>query len=88
MQYPLTPEGKLYVSELSNNRVSVFGSDGTFDHFITGEMGGPWGVAFDPVGNLHVVNNGSNKVTVYSPTHKYFKEYGNASLRSPSSNSH
>ena len=81
----IDPEGKLYVSELSNNRVSVFGADGTFDHFITGEMNNPWGVAFDPVGNLHVVNNGSHKVTVYSPTHKYIREYGNSYLCKPSS---
>ena len=80
----IDPEGKLYISETYNDRVSVFGADGTFDHCITGEMNSPLCVAFDPVGNLHVVNNGSHKVTVYSPAHKFIKEYGNGYLRSPS----
>ena len=81
----IDPEGRIYVSESSQNRISVFGADGTFDHDITGNMSSPWGVAIDPEGNLHVANYSSmNSITVFSPNGKYIKQYGSGYLNSPS----
>ena len=77
-------EGRIYVSDYSNNRITVFGADGAFDHIITGNMNHPWGVAFDPEGNLHVANNSSNSITMFSSDGKYIKQYGNGYLKQPS----
>ena len=77
-------EGRVYVSECNNNRISVFGADGTFDHVITGNMNCPWGIAFDPEGNLHVVNHSSNSITMFSPDGNYVKQYGNGYVNPPS----
>ena len=76
-------EGKVYVSEYSNSRVSVFGTDETFDHFITGNMSNPWGIAFDPVGNLHVANHSLNNVAVFTPEGKHVRNYGSGYLQQP-----
>ena len=80
----IDPEGRIYVSESSQNRISVFGADGTFDHIISENMNNPWGVSFDDLGNLHVVNHSLNSITVFSPQGKYIKQYGNGSLQHPS----
>ena len=81
----IDPEGRLYVSESSQNRISVFGADGTFAHDITGNMSSPWGMAVDPEGNLHVANYSSmNSITIFSPNGKYIKQYGSGYLQHPS----
>ena len=77
-------DGRVYVSEYSKHRVSVFGADGTFDHIITGNMNSPWGMAFDPEGNLHVANYSSNRITIFSPDGKYITQYGNGYINQPS----
>ena len=68
-------EGRVFVSEYSNHRVSVFEADGTFAYHITGNMSNPWGLTFDPSGNLHVVNYSSNNVAAFSPDGKYITQY-------------
>ena len=68
-------EGRVFVSEYSNNRVSVFEADGTFAYHITGNMSNPWGLTFDPSGNLHVVNYSSYNVAIFSPVGKYITQY-------------
>ena len=80
----IDPEGRIYVSEHRNNRISVFGADGTFDHIITGNLSSPWGVAFDPEGNLHVANYSSNTITILSPDGKFVKQYGSGYITRPS----
>ena len=77
-------EGRIYVSEYNNNRISVFGADETFDHIITGNMNRPWSIAFDPEGNLHVANYSSNNITMFSSDGKYIKQYGSGYLVCPS----
>ena len=77
------PGNKLYVSEYSNNRVSVFQADGTFEHLITGNMSSPWGVAFDPAGNLHVANYSSHAVSIFTAEGKFLRQYGSGVLRYP-----
>ena len=79
----IDPDGKIYVSELSNNRISVFNADESFDHHISGNLNKPWGLAFDPSGNLHIVNYGSSNVVVYTSEGKYSKSYGQGSVHNP-----
>ena len=71
----LDQNGRIYVSELSGNRVSVFESDGSFAYHITGNLNTPWGVSFDPSGNLHVCNHGSNYVSIFTPEGRYISQY-------------
>ena len=77
-------EGKIYVSEGENNRVSVFQSDWTFDHFITEKLKNPWGITFDNSGNLIVANNGSNTFEVFSSEGKHIGSYGSGQLNNAS----
>ena len=79
----IDPEGNVYISECSNNRISVFGADGTFDHYITGNLSSPWGIAFDATGKLHVANYGLNLVKVFTPDGTYVTEYGHGVIKYP-----
>jgi DNA-binding beta-propeller fold protein YncE len=72
----LDRDGRVYVSEYNNNRVSVFEADGTFAYHITGNLSNPWGLTFDPSGNLHVTNYSSNYVSIFGPDGKYITQYG------------
>ena len=71
----LDRNGRVYVSEYGNNRVSVFEADGTFAYHITGNLNNPWGLTFDPSGNLHVANYSSNYVSIFSPDGTYIGQY-------------
>ena len=77
----LDREGRIYIAEGTNNRISVFEPDGTFSHHISGSKSDGsnlcslWGVAFDPFGNLRVTNYGSNHVVIFTPEGKYVKKY-------------
>ena len=79
----------LFISDSGNNRVSVFHLDGTFAYHITGNrsdkssIDNPWGLAFDPLGQLHVVCYGSNCVKVFSPEGKYLTQYGHGKMMGP-----
>ena len=79
----LDPEGKIFVSEYSNNRVSVFTPDGTFLYHITEKLSSPWGLAFDPSGNLHVANYSTHTISVFNPDGTYITEYGNGVIQYP-----
>jgi sugar lactone lactonase YvrE len=78
----LDRDGRVYVSEYSNNRVSVFEGDGTFAYHITGNLCDPWGLTFDPSGNLHVANYSSNYVSIFGPDGKYISQY-NSQVTNP-----
>ena len=71
----LDQNGRIFVSEYSGNRVSVFESDGSFAYHITGNLVNPWGLTFDPSGNLHVCNCGSNNVSIFTPEGRYISQY-------------
>ena len=72
---------RLYVAEATNNRISVFKTDGTFSH-ITGNMKCP-GIATDNMGRLHVTNRNSNTVTVLDSNGFHIKEYGQGDVNKP-----
>ncbi len=87
LQYPtglcISSDGELYVAENSNNRVSVFKTDGTFIRHIQGNMNGPWGVAMDTTRNIHVSNYNSNVITVYNHEGQYLQQYGSGQFTNP-----
>ena len=80
------PQGRLFVSDYSNNRVQVFEADGSHAYSITGSssdgssFANPWGIAFDDAGNLHVVAHGSQCVRIFTPEGKYITSYGSISV--------
>ena len=76
-------DGRLYVTEATNNRISVFKTEGTFSHHITGNMNGPWGIAMDNMGRLHVTNCNSNTVTVLNSNGIRIREYGQGDANQP-----
>ena len=80
----IDPDGKIYVAEYRNNRISVFNADESFDRHISGNLSNPWGLAFDPSGNLHVPNFGSNNIAVFTPEGKYSRVYGQGNVNKPS----
>ena len=59
----------------------VFEPDGTLAYHITGstaenvKLNNPTGVALDPSGNLHVTNNDSSDVIIFTPEGKYVSKY-------------
>ncbi len=79
----ISADGELYVAENSNNRVSVFKTDGTFIRHIQGNMDGPWDVAMDTTGNIHVSNHNSSVITVYNHEGQYLHQYGSGQFTNP-----
>ena len=72
-------DGRVFVADSDNSRVSVFSEDGSFLYHIgasSNELGHPWGLAFDPSGNLHVADSKLRCVKVFSPRGDYITEYG------------
>ena len=76
-------DGRLYVAEVTNNRISVFKTDGTFSHHITGSMNPPWGIAMDNLGRLHVTNHTSSTITVLDSNGICIRTYGCGDANQP-----
>ena len=75
--------GRVFVADTANSRVSVFDDNGTFLYHIgesSNTLDSPWGLAFDPSGNLHVADSGLKCVKVFSPRGDYITEYGGGQL--------
>ncbi len=79
----ISSDGELYVAENSNNRVSVFKTDGTFIRHLQDNMNGPWGVAMDTTGIIHVSNCNSSVITVYNREGQYLHQYGSGQFTYP-----
>ena len=76
-------DGRVFVSDSGNSRVSIFSEDGSFLYHIgdsSNKLGHPWGLAFDPSGNLHVADHRLKRVKVFSPRGDYITEYGRGQL--------
>ena len=77
----ISPDGKMYVADIGNNRVQVFHPDWTYSHVIDGTVSGdgsftsPEGLAFDLSGNVHVSAYGSSSVTVFTPSGQFVRQY-------------
>lgn len=79
----------LFVSDSGNNRISVFHLDGTFAYQIIGKTSdkslieNPWGLAFDPLGHLHIVCYGARCVKVFTVEGRYLTQYGHGKMIGP-----
>ena len=85
----LDTDGRIYVVDYGNNRVSVFEACGSFVRTIPGStdlqnhLKQPYGLTFDLHGNLHVASYGSNSIVVYTPEGQFVEEYGQGQLVYP-----
>ena len=78
----IDPEGKVFVSDFSNQRIQVFQADGSFAYSFKCQQN-PWGLAFDPQGRLHVVGHSSNCIQVFSPDGTSLTSYGTGTVTTP-----
>ena len=76
----------MYVCDYNNHRVAIFESNGNFRDIKHPRIKYPWGIAFDPHGNLHVVSNDSNvhAVNIFTPEGHHLHTYGDKHLYHPS----
>ena len=80
-------QDEIAVTELGNNRVSVFSSDGT--HLISlgrkgqnnGEFQGPEGIAFDSHGNIVVADSFNHRVQVFDRNGNFLSMFGEKGSR-------
>lgn len=71
------PDGAVYVSEFGTRRVSVFGPDGTFRHFVgEGLLTAPFGVAAGPDGNVFVADAEAGGLFVFSKEGVLLERHG------------
>lgn len=65
-------DSKIYVTDTGNERVQVFGSDGTFLHAFggygsePGKLLEPVGIAIGPDGNVWVADSGNSRLSVFT----------------------
>ena len=75
-------QDEIAVTELGNNRVSVFSSDGTHLRSFgrkgqnNGEFQGPEGIAFDSHGNIVVADCDNDRVQVFDRNGKFLSKFG------------
>ena len=73
---------RIFVSDNSGNKINVFNHNGgnifTIDGNVTGDHSfqSPRGLAFDPLGNIHVAAYGSNTIKVFTKQGVYIRRYG------------
>ena len=85
----LDTDGRIYVAENGNNRVSVFVACGSFVRIIPdstdqqNHLKQPRGLTFDLHGKLHVASYGTNSIVVYTPEGQFVEEYGQGQLVYP-----
>ena len=86
LKYPLgvavNDRHEIAVTELCNNRVSVFSSDGTHLRSFgregqkNGEFNQPSGIAFDSVGNIVVADCYNHRVQLFDRNGKFLRKFG------------
>ena len=73
---------RMFVSDCSGNKIDVLNHNGekifTIDGNVTGDRSfqSPYGLAFDPLGNIHVAAYGSNTIKVFTKKGFYIRKYG------------
>ena len=69
--------GKLYVAEEGNNRISVFQLDGQFSHIIgSGHLSDPYYIAVSTNDQLIVANNGRHCISIFTLDGNYVSKFG------------
>ena len=82
----LDSHGTVYVSDYNNHRIAIFESNGNFRQITHSRIKLPWGIAFDPQGNLHVVSYDSSihAVNIFPPEGgEPLESYGGNNLSNP-----
>ena len=80
-------QDEIAVTELGNNRVSVFSSDGTHLRSFgrkgqnNGEFQGPEGIAFDSHGNIVVADSFNHRVQVFDTNGNFLSKFGEQGSR-------
>ena len=70
------------LSDGSGSKINVFNHNGrnifTIDGNVTGDHSFqlPYGLPFDPLGNIHVAASGSNTIKVFTKESVYIRKYG------------
>ena len=78
----VTDHDEIAVTELWNNRVSVFSSEGTHLRSFgregqnNGEFNFPSGIAFDSLGNIVVTDCGNHRVQVFDRNGAFLRKFG------------
>ena len=73
---------RIFVSNYSGSKINVLNHNGgnifTIDGNVTGDHSFqlPQGLAFDPLGNIHVAAYGSNTIKVFTKEGVYIRKYG------------
>ena len=76
----IDPEGKVFISDQSNNCIQVFRDDDSFAYSFPCQKN-PWGLTFDLQGRLHVALTGSNCMGVFTPEGTSITSYnGNGTM--------
>ncbi len=85
----ISPDGRVYVADESNDRVQVFNPDWTISHVIDSSsvpdgvmFSHPDAIAFDLSGDVHVISSFSGTV-LFTPTGQFVRHYGGSELRYP-----
>lgn len=74
---------KLYISDVVNDRVMIFTTDGTYvDEFGTagsgnGQFNNPWGIWTDEDENIYVVDVDNHRVQLFNSAYNFVRSYGN-----------
>lgn len=80
-------QGRLIVADRSNNRIQVFGSDGSFRFAFgvqgkePGQFDRPAGVAVDAQGRIIVVDKDNHRVQIFSSQGKFLLTFGEEGTR-------
>lgn len=73
----LGPEGRLFVSDIGKDRITVYNSVGTFQYgFGSSHLHEPRGIEFDQSGLLHVASSGDNRIDVFTPGGAFIRGIG------------
>lgn len=75
--------GNLYVADSGNDRISIFGGDGSFLRTWTGSMDEPQDVAFGSSGRAFVADAGNDRIDVFSASGAFLFDFGETELTNP-----
>jgi DNA-binding beta-propeller fold protein YncE len=74
--------GEIFVTEMSNHRVSVFRHDGSFSRTFgskgnaNGQLNNPWGICCDRQHNIYVADNLNHRIVVFDRAGNFQRTFG------------